>query len=372
MCATAGAWIRSRGLLAQLVAQLPADQPYTFQLHVTNERGTSLAAHMGGLVYVSEGLLRDRGLTDDDLTLRLTHEVSHVTKRHVLRDFQTKLVDAWAVTQQTRGDIALTQPGAMLGLVLQRISLTQMLARTFDHGNELEADSCAVGLTAKVIGREATSSSVSRLAQSFASGAIVAEGSANHPRSDLRVQVMNLQLKGLGGQAAVPTQVAATSTPAVGGNGNETAGARAPNEAEGLSVSKMVFATEGGTPVGRSVSLDAARLVVGVVEQAKQVMQISLTQGRTQGFASPTPPLGPVTGSRQFPYGWMVHDRGGKYVALYDVSEQTVRTFNLALHGQASVMQFGGAMSAGGRPYAGYSADAKHWILLPFVYLQAN
>jgi Zn-dependent protease with chaperone function len=373
-----------KALMDKVVAQLPADQPYSFQMHVSSEPRVSLAANMGGYIYVSEGLLRDRGLTDEEITLRLAHEISHVTKRHVLRDFQTKLVDAWAVKQQTQGDLAkLTDPGAMLGLVMQRMTLTQVLARTFDHGNELEADSCAIALSAKAIGLGATSSALTRLAAYFASGAPVAEGGSTHPRSELRLQVMSLQLKGLSGRdispGAMSAQVMATAAPAMGaptlgtaamGYAGGTSGSRTASASGNLTPSTPPTALRQGSKT--SVSSATAVVVTELVEQAKQVMQSNLAQGKTNDFALPSRRLGPATGNQRFPYGFMVGDVGGKYVALYDVSEQTVRDFNQAVHQEPKVMMFAGAQGAGGKPYAGYSPDSKFWILLPFAYLRAN
>ncbi|MDN3920046.1 hypothetical protein [Roseateles violae] len=109
-----------------------------------------------------------------------------------------------------------------------------------------------------------------------------------------------------------------------------------------------------------------------IVAQARDVMRTHLRDGRTRGFPLPATPLGPAKGNNLFPYGWMVHDRGGKYASLYDISESTVQQFNLVFHGRAVVMPFGGALGAGGLPYAGYAPDSKHWIVVPFAYLQAN
>jgi hypothetical protein len=65
----------------------------------------------------------------------------------------------------------------------------------------------------------------------------------------------------------------------------------------------------------------------------------------------------------------MVHDRGGKYAALYDISESAVEQFNLVFQGRSTVLPFGGG---GGKPYGGFANDSKYWIIVPFSYLQAQ
>lgn len=187
-----------RTLLSRMVESLPRDQPFKFKVFVSTQRESTLAAHMGGYLYVSEGLLRDRSLEEADLALRIAHEVAHVTKRHVIRDFQTKLVDSLEVGKQTESELRLlADPLAAFGLVMRRLQLAQALARTFDHHNELEADSCAVWLMSRVSTPEAMRSAIDRFAsQDPGQGADArsADGSI-HPRNDLRAQVMRMQFQ---------------------------------------------------------------------------------------------------------------------------------------------------------------------------------
>lgn len=184
-----------RQSVGRLVQALPANQPYTFQVHATRDRASALAAQMGGFVYVSEGLLRDRGLQDADIALRLSHEISHVTKRHVLRDFQTKAVDAFNLTNWTLQDLQRLNDGqAVLDLVRQRFSLMQALSKTFDHGNELEADSCAIGLLRQVLPQEDIRAAVDNFAQQSRGNAPISADQTTHPRSERRVLVMQRKL----------------------------------------------------------------------------------------------------------------------------------------------------------------------------------
>lgn len=185
-----------RKLVQKMADVLPSGQPYTFQVFATRERASSIAAQMGGFVYVSEGLLRDRSLEDADLALRLAHEISHVTKRHVLRDFQTKAVDAYTLSRQTQNDLKrMTDPTAILAMVRQRFSVVQVMARNFDHANELEADACAVRLLRHVMPDESTQRAVDNFAKQVRSNQGTAADRASHPRSELRLQVMYQQLR---------------------------------------------------------------------------------------------------------------------------------------------------------------------------------
>lgn len=200
-----------RDLASKMIDALPKDQPYQFRFFATNERAASFSAHMGGHLYVSEGLLRDRSLDDADLVLRIAHEISHVTKRHVLRDFQTKLVDAYTLGNQTDRDLRnFTDPMAAFKLVSQRLSLAKQLALTFDHHNEMEADSCAVWLAGQVLPHDAIAGAIDRFVtyQSALGGRPFA-GSV-HPQSELRAQVMKMQLAHLrhGRRNSAPDEVA--------------------------------------------------------------------------------------------------------------------------------------------------------------------
>jgi len=207
----AGRLAHIRDLASKMIDALPKDQPYQFRIFATNERAASFSAHMGGHLYVSEGLLRDRSLDDADLVLRIAHEISHVTKRHVLRDFQTKLVDAYTLGNQTDRDLRnFTDPMAAFKLVSQRLSLAKQLARTFDHHNEIEADSCAVWLAGQVISPEAISGAIDRfVSYQSALGGRPFAGSI-HPHSELRAQVMRMQLAHVrnGRRSSVPDEVA--------------------------------------------------------------------------------------------------------------------------------------------------------------------
>lgn len=195
-----------RGLVEHLVAALPPDQPYRIRVVPTRQSESSMAVQMGGLLYVSEGLLRDRQLTRDDLVLRTAHEISHLTKRHVLRDFQTKAVDSYAVAQGAGKDLALlTQPDAMLKLVLQRFTLAQTLARKFDHFNEFEADSCGVLLMKRAGGFD-IATAIRRFEERQRGKAATMADMATHPPEELRVRLMQWQLA----QPVAPV-VAATS-----------------------------------------------------------------------------------------------------------------------------------------------------------------
>jgi hypothetical protein len=339
-----------RDLTSRLVGALPGDQPYRFRVFVTSERASSLSAHMGGHVYVSEGLLRDRGLSEADLALRIAHEIAHVTKRHVLRDFQTKLVDAYAVGSQTERDLrALTDPSSAFGLVAQRFTLAQTLARTFDHNNELEADSCAVWLAARVLSPDSLKTAIDRFeAHQAAAGDRSADGSV-HPRSELRAQVMRLQLQRVAG-LGLPLNAASLAAPA-------TAPAMVPVAA---TPAPAVVAPAAGS------TADAA-LANQILAMAREVARLHLADPTRTQFPAPPATLGPATRNLAFPFGWRVQDGGGKFAALYDVHESVVRSFNRAVHGSDTVFRYRGAGAfPGGRPYGGFANDSKHWILVPF------
>lgn len=108
-----------------------------------------------------------------------------------------------------------------------------------------------------------------------------------------------------------------------------------------------------------------------IINDAREIKNLWLSAGGKASFPRPDPALGPATGNRDFPFGWQVHDRGGRYLALYDVHESVVRAFNRAIHGKDVVFPFGGANAFDDRrPYGGYAEDSKYWIVVPFAWLE--
>jgi predicted Zn-dependent protease len=132
-----------RGVVERLVAQLPADQPYRFEVYLTNEDEANARALPGGLIYVSKAAARGSG---ELLTILLAHEVAHVTKRHQSRWVQGRLVDSATSIEQLLGLLRGNQE-VITATMAQAGGLNSRFAR-FGADQELEADACAVRLGA--------------------------------------------------------------------------------------------------------------------------------------------------------------------------------------------------------------------------------
>ena len=132
-----------RAVVERLVAQLPADQPYRFEVYLTNEDEANARALPGGLIYVSKAAARGSG---ELLTILLAHEVAHVTKRHQSRWVQGRLVDSATSVEQLLGLLRGNQE-VITATMAQAGGLNSRFAR-FGADQELEADACAVRLGA--------------------------------------------------------------------------------------------------------------------------------------------------------------------------------------------------------------------------------
>jgi len=136
-----------RSVVDELVAQLPADQPYKFEVYLTNEDEANARALPGGLIYVSKAAARG---FNDLLTILLAHEVAHVTKRHQSRWLQGRLVDSTTSVDQLINLLRGNQE-VITATMAQAGGLTARFAR-FSADQELEADACAVRLGAAKAG----------------------------------------------------------------------------------------------------------------------------------------------------------------------------------------------------------------------------
>jgi predicted Zn-dependent protease len=132
-----------RSVVDQLAAQLPAGQPYRFEVYLTGEDEANARALPGGLIYVSKAAARGSG---ELLTILLAHEVAHVTKRHQSRWVQGRLVDSATSIDQLLNLLRGNQE-VISATMAQAGGLNARFAR-FSADQELEADACAVRLGA--------------------------------------------------------------------------------------------------------------------------------------------------------------------------------------------------------------------------------
>ena len=216
----------AKGLLDGVVATLPADNPYTFTLAVTDAAESNASIGPGGFVYVTTGMLQDKTLDRNDIALRLSHEVAHLTRRHVLKEMQVKVVDSLEITKGIKPLLEFTQdPARVMETVFGTMKATELMFQRFDQVQELEADACGAYLLVRQAGVDARAA-IKRFAASRAHTGGGKGWDSSHPAPEERELVMNAQLDPVVRARVTQLRVGGGPAPAAaaGGNPANTAG----------------------------------------------------------------------------------------------------------------------------------------------------
>lgn len=119
-------------------------------------------ARVGGLVVVSPRFLSLMDETDAVRDVVLTHELSHLYKRHTIKELQYRLITSaggWNIAKKLLGKF---EPGPASGLsfltsafttaqtVTQLLEFVRSTQASYSKDQELEADACALGWLAKI------------------------------------------------------------------------------------------------------------------------------------------------------------------------------------------------------------------------------
>ena len=129
----------------RLVSRL-GDTPYTFNFAIVDQFEPNAFASPGGYIYISRGLLSQMN-SEDELAGVLAHEISHVTRRHHVRQVGRSL-----------GTGLLTLPGRAVGVVSEDLGnmintpieyAGQVYLASFSRGQETEADQYGLRLAAE-------------------------------------------------------------------------------------------------------------------------------------------------------------------------------------------------------------------------------
>lgn len=83
--------------IGRRLAAAAEDQNFPYEFHVVEEPEVNAFALPGGFIYVYKGLLRLLP-SDDALAFVMAHEISHVTGRHAIRQFEKNLLLSGAIT----------------------------------------------------------------------------------------------------------------------------------------------------------------------------------------------------------------------------------------------------------------------------------
>lgn len=185
---------RIKGLLESVAAKLPADNPFPLRLGVMRGDQPNANITLGGYIYVTQGLLRDSSRSEPELALMLAHEVGHLTRRHALKDFQIKLIDAMELANNVKGMVGFaTDPVATVNGVLGGVKAAQLLFQHFDHVQEMEGDACGMQLVRQAQPAFAVPA-FNAYSRRTADNAPEQSWGRSHPPYEQRSQVLRMQI----------------------------------------------------------------------------------------------------------------------------------------------------------------------------------
>jgi Zn-dependent protease with chaperone function len=136
-----------------LLRQQVSDFPGEIELLVLRSADNGASAQAGGLITIAQGFVSDLEGQPSARDLILAHEMSHVYKRHALKEIQFQLVSSAAGFSIAKKLLGRALPGAssnvfsetfgMLQLGTELVSFVRGLQVRFNQDQELEADACA-------------------------------------------------------------------------------------------------------------------------------------------------------------------------------------------------------------------------------------
>lgn len=136
-----------------LLRQQVTDFPGEIELLVLRSADNGASAQAGGLITIAQGFVSDLEAQPSARDLILAHEMSHVYKRHSLKEIQYQLVSSAAGFSIAKKLLGRALPGASTNLLTETLGMLQLgtelvsfvrnLQIRFNQDQELEADACA-------------------------------------------------------------------------------------------------------------------------------------------------------------------------------------------------------------------------------------
>jgi Zn-dependent protease with chaperone function len=135
-------------IFSKIMSYAPEKMPYVMHLYITTEKGVSAEAIPGGYIYISQGALQQK---DDAVPIFiLAHEISHVSKRHLSKQFQARLVDSGAALQLFDTLVSTNQNANALTMLMTGVGFVKAMQdkfATYSQDQEFQADACAANLS---------------------------------------------------------------------------------------------------------------------------------------------------------------------------------------------------------------------------------
>ena len=128
--------------LQKLKSTMPSDQPYQFNVLVTNSLEVNAEAFPGGTIIITQGALEQ-----NVEYFVLGHELAHITKRHTTRAFQSSLIDMVGTVEDVKE--LISAKSTLTGL-LDRVVGTNTVFIKYSQAQELQSDACAVRILADI------------------------------------------------------------------------------------------------------------------------------------------------------------------------------------------------------------------------------
>ncbi len=202
---------RVRNVGRRLLAALDSS-PYPYEFHVVESSDVNAFALPGGFVYVHRGLLQL--LPDDDaLAFVLAHEITHVQRRHGIRQYEKGL----AISVGLQAVLAGT--GAPNGYASAAGLLNELLGLSFTRRDETEADFLGIQTQARAGYRPEGAARAMDLVRKAtgSAGKSIPRLLRTHPAPDSRVtrltQLASEMKAAIPGQETSPTVFIPTVSP---------------------------------------------------------------------------------------------------------------------------------------------------------------
>ena len=209
------------GTLKAQVRDFPAD----ITLSLNKKLPDGAFARFGGVIELSERFVDALPDTPEGSDFLLAHELSHIYKRHPVKDLQFKLLateEGWEIGRKLlaralRGGAFDPIRDGLFAVttVPQLIAFVRTLQLSFGRQQELEADACSV-VWLKAIGRDpsrAFAAYRATLGAADGSGAAGAYG-PSHPTTEERVARLEGKVRGKPGAKPAPGAGRPTARPA--------------------------------------------------------------------------------------------------------------------------------------------------------------
>lgn len=121
--------------------QYPQDTPYEIKLYIVQDDAVNGHTLPGGVIIVTSGAASE--LSEAGLDLLLSHEMAHLTKRHLSKQFQQRLVETHQAARVFDRYAAKAHAADEIVFANEILNALGCTLATYAREQETEADACA-------------------------------------------------------------------------------------------------------------------------------------------------------------------------------------------------------------------------------------